>query len=184
MMAAKNIPKITIIAALDRNGIIGVNGDMPWRIPSDFIHFKRTTMGKPMIMGRKQFETVGKPLPGRTNIVVSRQQGYQPDGVIVINDFEAAVSHAKEIALADGVGEIMIIGGGEIYEMAIKIADRMIISHVEMDVASTITDNVIKFPHIDLRKWQIIRELQVLPDERDRAVYSIKVYLSRNAPPH
>ncbi|VAW21428.1 Dihydrofolate reductase [hydrothermal vent metagenome] len=175
---------MTIIAALDRNGIIGVNGDMPWRIPSDFAHFKRATMGKPMIMGRKQFETVGKPLPGRTNIVVSRQQGYQPDGVIVINDFKAAIFHAKEIALADGVDEIMIIGGGEIYEMAIKIADKMIISHVVLDVENSSTDTVIKFPHIDLHKWHITKDLPVLPDERDQAAYSIKVYLNRNTPPH
>ncbi len=184
MMAADKKPAITIIAALDRNGVIGVNGNMPWRIPSDFAHFKRSTMGKAMIMGRKQFETVGKPLPGRTNIVVSRQQGYQPDGVIVINDFEAAIDHARKIALADGVDEIMIIGGGEVYEMAIKIADNMIISHVELEVENSSTDDVIKFPDIDLNKWQIVRELPVLPDERDQAAYSIKVYLNRNASLH
>jgi len=101
--------------------------------------------------------------------------------VIVINDFEAALAHAKEIALSDGVDEIMIIGGGEIYQMAIKIADRMIISHVEIEAGNTRTDNVIKFPHIDLHKWQIVRELPVLPHE---AAYSIKVYLNRNAPLH
>ncbi|MCF6326130.1 MAG: dihydrofolate reductase [Devosiaceae bacterium] len=184
MTSTNNKSAVTIIAALDRNGVIGVNGDMPWRIPSDFAHFKRSTMGKPMIMGRKQFETVGKPLPGRTNIVVSRQQGYQPDGVIVINDFEAAVSHAKEIALADGVDEIMIIGGGEIYEMAIKIADKMIISHVELEAAGTGRDDVIKFPDIDLNTWQIAKELAVLPHDRDQATYSIKVYLNRNASLH
>jgi len=184
MTVSNNKPSITIIAALDRDGIIGVNGDMPWRIPSDFAHFKRITMGKPMIMGRKQFETVGKPLPGRTNIVVSRQRSYQPDGVIVINEFEAAIDHAKEIALADGVDEVMIIGGGEIYEMAIKIADRMIISHVELNVANTATDDVIKFPDIDLNSWQLGEKLAVLPDERDMAAYSIQVYLNRNANLH
>jgi dihydrofolate reductase len=167
---------IVMIAAVARNGVIGVNGDMPWRIPSDFAHFKRTTMGKPLIMGRKQFETLGKPLPGRVNIVVSRQSGYQPDGVIVINDFEAALSHAKAIARADNVEEIMIIGGGEIYKLGLSIADRLIISHVELDVGTMGGDEIVEFPLIDPEAWRVAKELLVTPDSRDQGRYSIKVY--------
>jgi len=181
---SKTKTDITIIAALDRNGIIGVNGKMPWYIPSDFAHFKRATMGKPMIMGRKQFETVGRPLPGRTNIVVSRQQGYQPDGVIVINDFAAAISHAKNVAKADGVNEIMIIGGGEIYALAMSIADRLIISHVEFLVKTMPSDKVIKFPDIVVDKWREDKDLPFIANERDDAAYSIKVYLPNNAKVH
>jgi len=175
---------ITIIAAIDQNGVIGVNGSMPWRIPSDFAHFKRMTMGKPLIMGRKQFETVGRPLPGRTNIVVSRQKNYQPEGVIVINDFDAAVSHAKTIALADGVNEIMIIGGGQIYQLAWEIADRLLISHVDMRAGKPSVDDIIKFPAIEKSKWQVVKKLPVFPDERDEAAYSVKVYVLNNANVH
>ena len=184
MMAVDNKPFITIIAAIDRKGIIGVDGDIPWRIPSDFAHFKRATMGKPMIMGRKQFETVGKPLPGRTNIVVSRQRGYQPDGVMVINDFDAALTHAREIAALDKVDEVMIIGGGQIYELAMKIADRLVISHVDMEAGKTAANDVVKFPHIDLQKWYMAKELPVFPQKEDQAAYSIRVYLNRNANLH
>ena len=174
-MGAQHI-SIVIIAAVARNGVIGVNGDMPWRIPSDFAHFKRTTMGKPIVMGRKQFETLGKPLPGRVNIVVSRQAGYQPDGVIVINDFKAAIAQAKTIAVAEGGREVMIIGGGEIYKLGLSIADRLIISHVELDVGRPGEDELVEFPAIDLKAWKIAKELPVIPDSRDQGTYSIKVY--------
>src|SRR5215218_3976618 len=100
-----------MIAAVAANGVIGRDGGIPWKIPSDMAFFKRTTIGKPIVMGRKQFESVGRPLPGRTNIVVTRQRGYQPDGVIVIDSLEAAVERAAAIAQADGAGEAMIIGG-------------------------------------------------------------------------
>jgi len=165
---------ITMIAALARNNVIGANGEIPWYIPSDFAHFKRVTMGKPMIMGRKQFESVGRALPGRTNIVVSRQENYQPGGVIVINDFLAAIEHAKSIALADRVEEIMIIGGGEIYRQGMGLADRLFLSHVELDVAGDVV-----FPELDMTVWEVVEQLPVDPDERDEAVYSIKVYCRR-----
>src|SRR5665213_336056 len=106
---------VAMIAGVAENNVIGADGKIPWRIPSDMAFFKRTTMGKPIIMGRKQYETVGRPLPGRTNIVVSRQVGYQPEGVIVIDDLGSAIEHGRAIAEEDGVYEAMIIGGGEIY---------------------------------------------------------------------
>ena len=171
-------PEITIamIAAVSENGVIGVDGEMPWYIPSDFAHFKRITMGKPIIMGRKQFETVGKPLPGRGNIIISRQAGYQPDGVIVINDFEAAIAHAKTIALADGVDEIMIIGGGEIYEQGMKIAQKLYISHVKLRLEAVPDTENIRFPAILPEEWKIEEELPLSASPRDEAAYSIKVY--------
>ncbi|UXN72277.1 dihydrofolate reductase [Devosia sp. A8/3-2] len=85
-----------------------------------------------MIMGRKQFETVGKPLPGRTNIVVTRQEGYQPEGVLVVSSLDAALEKAREIAEKDGVDEIMIIGGGDIYAQLMGVADRLYISHIAL----------------------------------------------------
>ncbi len=167
---------IAMIAAVSENGVIGIDGDMPWYIPSDFAHFKRITMGKPIIMGRKQFEAVGKPLPGRVNIVISRQAGYQPEGVIVINDFEAAIAHAKTIALADGVDEIMVIGGGEIYEMGIKIAQKLYISHVKLRVEAAPNTQSVRFPSILPELWKVKSELPVNASGRDEAAYSIKVY--------
>ncbi len=167
---------IAMIAAVSENSVIGIDGDMPWYIPSDFAYFKRITMGKPIIMGRKQFETVGKPLPGRVNIVISRQAWYQPEGVIVINDFEAAIAHAKAIALADGVDEIMVIGGGEIYEMGIKIAQKLYISHVKLRVEVAPNTQSVRFPSILPELWKIESELPVNASGRDEAAYSIKVY--------
>jgi dihydrofolate reductase len=165
--------KISLIAAVPENNIIGADGGMPWYLPSDFKFFKARTMGKPMVMGRKQFETVGKPLPGRTNILVTRQVGYQPDGVIVINDFEAAVEHAKSIALTDKVDEVMIIGGGEIYKLAMPIADRLYITHID---ASPNGD--VLFPEID-ESWICVDNPTTTPHEKDTAKYQISVYEKR-----
>lgn len=166
---------ISMIAAVAANNVIGRDGDIPWYIPSDFAHFKRTTMGKPLIMGRKQFESVGKPLPGRVNIVVSRQPGYQPDGVVVINDFVAAIDHAKTIAKADGVDEIMIIGGGEIYRLGMGLADRLYISHVDLS-----PDGTILFPTINSTTWEAAEQVNVEPSERDGATYSVTIYQRRS----
>src|SRR5690554_2290980 len=124
--------KIALIAGVAENGVIGNDQTIPWRVPSDMAFFKQTTMGKPIVMGRKQYETVGKPLPGRTNIVVTRQRGYQPDGVLVFHDVDAALEKAREVAAADGVDEIMIIGGGELYGQLMDRADRLYITHIDL----------------------------------------------------
>lgn len=173
------VPEIALIAAVARNGVIGKDGDMPWYIPSDFAHFKRTTMGKPMVMGRRQFEAVGKPLPGRTNIVVTHQQSYQPDGVLVINDLTAALDHARTIAYADAVDEVMVVGGGEIYRQAMPVADVLYISDVDM-----VVDGDVRFPQIDPAIWEVTEEWPVAPSPRDQSIYSIKVYRRRDRAAH
>jgi dihydrofolate reductase len=136
-------------------------------------------MGKPIVMGRKQYETVGKPLPGRVNIVVSRQEGYQPDGVLVINSLEAAVEHAKAIALADGVDEVMIIGGGQIYAEALAQADKLYISHVAMA-----PDGDVYFPAIDPGEWAVADEPEVRASNMDAASYRVRVYVRRASAAH
>ena len=166
--------RIAMIAAVARNGVIGRDGDLPWRIPSDMKFFKQTTMGKPIVMGRKQFESVGKPLPGRVNIVVSRQKGYQPDGVLVFDDFEAALDHARQIAAADGADEVMIIGGGEIYALGLPVADRLYLTEVEIDA-----EGDTHFPKIDPDLWACIDKVAPTPSERDDAAYAITVYERR-----
>jgi dihydrofolate reductase len=165
---------VAMIAGVAANGVIGRDGGIPWRIPSDMAFFKRTTMGKPIVMGRKQYQSVGWPLPGRTNIVVTRQTGYQPDGVIVIDGLEAAVERAKAIAAADGKDEAMIIGGGEIYAQGMAFADKLYISHVDLRPLGDI-----RFPSIDPGIWGISEEPPVTPDSRDEAVYRIAIYVRR-----
>ena len=168
-----------MIAAVASNGVIGSAQTIPWRIPSDFAYFKRTTMGKPMIMGRKQFETVGKPLPGRTNIVATRQPGYAPEGVLVFASIDEALAKAKEIARVDGAEEVMIIGGGEIYAQLLDRADRLYISHVDLA-----PDGEIVFPAIDPSIWEVIDQPAVIPSEKDAATYRVNVYARRTASAH
>lgn len=170
---------VSMIAAVAENGVIGADQTIPWRIPSDFAYFKRTTMGKPMVMGRKQFETLGKPLPGRVNIVVTRQRGYQPDGVIVINDLGAAIEHAKTIAQAEGGQEVMVIGGGDIYRQAMELADRLYVSHIDLH-----PEGDVRFPPIDPTQWVVVDLPEVAPSERDSATYRVKVYERRKSATH
>lgn len=163
--------RVAIIAAVAENGVIGASGDMPWRIPSDFAHLKRVTMGKPLIMGRKTFESIGKPLPGRTNIVVTRQTGYQPDGVIVVSDLESALTHAKTIAETDGVDEVVIFGGAEIYRQGMPLADRLYITHVALA-----PEGDTYFPEIDPEVWTIVETPPIEKSEKDSAAYIIHNY--------
>ena len=168
-----------MIAAVAENGVIGAAQTIPWRIPSDFAYFKRTTMGKPMVMGRKQFETVGKPLPGRTNIIVSRQAGYQPEGTLVFASIDAALAAARDIAAADGVDEIMIIGGGELYAQTMARADRLYISHVDLQ-----PEGDVRFPAIVPEDWVVVDVPEVTPSEKDSASYRVKVYERREPRAH
>jgi len=166
--------RLAMIAAVAENGVIGAGSRIPWRIPSDMAHFKRTTMGKPIIMGRRQFEIFNRPLPGRTNLVVSRRPGYQPDGVIVISDLVAAIDHAKTIAEAEGSDEAVVIGGGEIYAQAMPFADRLYISHVALR-----PEGDVFFPAIDLATWRPVAEPPVEASPKDEAGYVVRVYERR-----
>lgn len=167
-------PEVTLIAAVAENNVIGNGPDIPWRLSSDFMHFKRTTLGKPLIMGRKTFESIGKPLPGRTNIVVTRQTGYQPDGVLVIDSLEAAIAYGRAIAEADHVDAVMIAGGADIYRQAMDLADKLIISHVALS-----PEGDAHFPRIDPNVWEMVEELPVFPSEKDSSSYKIHVYARR-----
>jgi len=165
---------VAIIAAVATNGVIGSGNYIPWHLPSDFAHFKRMTLGKPLIMGRKTFESIGRPLPGRTNIVVSRQEGYQPNGVLVISSLEAALDHAQSIAEADRANEVMIGGGAEIYAQAMPIANRLYITHVGAEPQGDAY-----FPAIDPAKWKDSQAIQVPRSPKDDAPFSIRIYRRR-----
>jgi dihydrofolate reductase len=162
---------VAIIAAIANNGVIGDGNQIPWRLPGDFAHFKRMTLGKPLIMGRKTFESIGRPLPGRTNIVVSRQEGYQPLGVIVHPDLERALNHAQSIARQDRANEVMIGGGAEIYRQALEFADRMYLTQVELEPPGDTF-----FPSIDFEQWKPGGEISVAPHPEDNAAFRVRVY--------
>ncbi len=142
--------RLALIAAVARNGVIGHNNALPWRLSGDLRFFKRATMGKPIIMGRKTWESIGaKPLPGRANIVLTRDQDFAPDGAIVCHGFIGAVTEARAIAERDGAEEICVIGGESLFAEALRMADR--IYYTEVD-ASPPGDVV--FPPFDRAKWR------------------------------
>jgi dihydrofolate reductase len=139
---------IALVACMARNRVIGRAGNMPWRMPSDLKLFKATTLGKPVIMGRKTFESIGRPLPGRTIIVVSRQPDLIPPGTTVVADLEAGIAAASDAAAATGATEIMVAGGGEIYRQALPRADQIHLTILSADVTG---DTM--FPPLPEREW-------------------------------
>jgi dihydrofolate reductase len=146
--------RIALIVAMADNRVIGANGGLPWKIPADLKHFKSMTIGKPVVMGRRTFDSIGKPLPGRPNIVVSRSREAFPAGVDAAGDVDAAIAVARRRAAECGAGEIMIIGGEKLYRALLPIADRLYLTEIHEDaVGDTL------FPEIDAAEWmEIARE--------------------------
>ncbi len=156
-------PRITLIAAVAENGVIGRDLDMPWKLSTDLKRFKALTMGKPMIMGRKTFLSVGeRPLPGRPHIIISRNPDYRPDGVDVVSSLEVALSLAKNKAQALGVDEVFVAGGGEIYRQAMPFADQLSVTHVEVSLEGDTF-----FPQIDLAVFEKIDETAAPAGDKD-----------------
>lgn len=127
-------PRIAMIAALANNRVIGRDNTLPWHISADLKHFKRTTLGKPIIMGRKTFESIGRPLPGRPNIVVSRRANFQPEGVSVVDNAEQAVALGRAVAIEEGAEEVMVIGGEQLYRSLLPLAQRLYLTEVHCDI--------------------------------------------------
>lgn len=146
--------RIALIVAAARNGVIGRNNQLPWYLPNDLKYFKQATMGKPIVMGRKTFESIGKPLPGRTNIVVTRQAGWQAEGVRVANSLDEALTLAESIAAIDGAEELMVIGGAQIYQEAFPLAARLYLTQVHAEV-----EGDAYFPAVSEQEWrEVARE--------------------------
>ncbi|AMM84332.1 dihydrofolate reductase [Martelella sp. AD-3] len=154
--------EIVIMAAVAKNGVIGNGAAMPWHLGSDFRRFKALTMGKPQIMGRKTYQSIGKPLPGRTNIIISRNPDFLAPGCIVVTSLEDAVALARKDAAEKGLDEIYVQGGGEIYRQAMTLADRLRITHVETEA-----DGQTTFPAIDPALWQPESSENLPAGERD-----------------
>lgn len=169
--------KIVIIVAVSENGIIGRDGDMPWKLSTDLKRFKALSMGKPLVMGRKTFESVGsKPLPGRPHIIVSRSARFDLPGVETVASLEEALERAKVVARETGVEEVCVVGGGEIYRQALHLADILHVTHVE-----TVVDGDTSFPPIDPTDFDLIEETQVPAGEKDNYPTRYAIYRRRVA---
>ena len=141
---ASGTTRIYLVAALARNGVIGAQGKMPWHLPEDLKHFKQLTLGHPVLMGRRTWDSLGKPLPGRENIVISRTPGYEAPGASVASTFEAA------IALCTGEPVVFVIGGAEIYAAALPLADGLVLTEIDRDY-----EGDTRFPDWDRKAWRV-----------------------------
>lgn len=157
-------PQVSLIVARGANGVIGKDGDLPWRLPEDLKHFKRKTVGKPIIMGRKTFESLGKPLPARHNIVLTRDTQFYAEGCTVVTTLADALDAA---GLA---GEIMIIGGAQIYALALPITTRLYVTEVD---AAPDGDTV--FPALRMEEWRET-DRESFPAAADAPAYAFVTY--------
>lgn len=155
-------PTICIVVAIAENGVIGRENGLPWRLSTDMKRFKAITMGKPVVMGRKTFQSIGRPLPGRANIVVSRDPAFAAEGVTVVASLGEAVERAKAEASASGKEEVCIIGGGEIYRQALPLAKRLYVTRIAAQAVGDTT-----FPPIDPNAFESISEEVVPAGEKD-----------------
>jgi len=138
---------ISLIVALTPDYVIGRNNDLPWCIPADLRHFRRTTMGKPMIMGRRNHESIGRALPGRDNIILTRSRHYSSEGCLVAHDMDEA------LALAGDAPEVMVIGGADIYRLFFPVAGRLYLTWVHAEI-----EGDVRFPAFDPEHWTIVEE--------------------------
>jgi dihydrofolate reductase len=135
-------PIVSLVVAMARNRVIGRNNTLPWRLSEDLKRFKATTMGKPILMGRKTFESIGKPLPGRANLVLTRDRAWQANGVLTVGSIEEAVERSRRAP------ELAVIGGAEVYQLALPVTDLIYLTRVEADV-----EGDTRFPELDPRQW-------------------------------
>ena len=157
--------RISLIVAVSTNDVIGVRGQLPWHLPNDFRYFKEATIGKPVLMGRLTWDSIGKPLPGRQNIAMTRQPGFDAPGAIVVSSIDAAIAAAGE---AD---ELMVIGGGQLYQQFIDSADRIYMTRVDTNV-----DGDTSFPVLDPEQWSLTSCQENSADERHAFDYAFRVY--------
>lgn len=169
--------KLAIIVAAAKNGVIGCNNQLPWHLPQDLKYFKSVTLGKPVIMGRKTYESIGRPLPGRTNIVITRNKDWVAEGVTVTNSFDQALHEAKKLLNDDALvsAEAMVIGGAEIYRSALPFTDRIYLTRV--DVAP---EGDAYFGPIDEAEW--VLESSLMGDESASIGHEFLVYRRSSGP--
>ena len=162
---------LALIVAVADNGVIGRNNALPWHLPDDLKYFKRTTMGKPILMGRKTFESIGRPLPGRANIVISTSPDYQAEGIHVVSSLKEALALAEDIATIDGAEELMVIGGAQIYAAALPRASRLYLTEVHAKV-----EGDAYLPPLDLQLWREVSRDYHPSALAEQYAYSFVVY--------
>jgi dihydrofolate reductase len=159
---------VSLIVAQDERGAIGVGNRLPWRLSSDLKRFKAITMGHAVIMGRKTWESIGKPLPGRTNIVITRRRGFRAPGAQVVSSLEEAL----DLARAADENEAFVIGGGDIFALALPLADRLYLTRVH----TTVIDADTFFPPYDLSGWARLEQTHVPAGEQDEYATTYEVW--------
>lgn len=158
---------ISAIVACAKNGVIGKDNEIPWYLPADFAYFKRTTINHHIIMGRNCFESIGRPLPKRTNIIITRNPFYIASGCLMVNSIAEGLKTAEN----NGETEAFIIGGGEIYKQSVDLWERLYLTEVDLD-----TEGDVFFPELDLSNWQLVSEEQHTKDEKNEYNFSFKVF--------
>jgi dihydrofolate reductase len=167
-------PRISVIAALAKNRVIGIDNRLPWRLPEDLAHFKALTLNHPIVMGRKTFESLGRPLPGRTNLVITRNRAYRPQGCVVADSIPAALALCRE---AD---EVFFIGGAELYAQALPLADRLYLTEVDIE-----TEGDAWFPDYDRSAFREVSRESHIGEKGDALRFDFVVYerwVSNSAP--
>lgn len=164
-------PKLSLVVARARNGVIGVDGDLPWRLSSDLKFFKKTTLGKPVLMGRVTWESLPFPLPGRPNLVLTRNAEYSASKAEVFTNMTAMIGRGYELAGELGVDEVMLIGGAKLYTSLLKYCDRMYITEVDVEIKGDAY-----FPAFDAQEWTITSETPYPKGERDDYPFTVRVY--------
>lgn len=165
---------ISVVVAVSKNGVIGRDNGMPWRLSTDLQRFKKLTLGKPVVMGRKTWESLGRPLPGRTNIVITRDAAYKADGAVVVPSIDAAFIAGEQAARESDVDEICIIGGAQIYAQAMDKVTHLHITHIDGEI-----DGDAFFAPIDPKIWQIVSEETVPAGAKDNYATRYVVYTRR-----
>lgn len=159
---------LVIVVAVAENGVIGRKGGLPWRISSDLKHFKSVTMGKPVVMGRKTYESIGRPLPGRANVVLTRDRNWRADSVVAGHSLDEALRLANDEAKKTGAAEIAIIGGSALFEETLPVAAKIELSEVHAR-----PEGDVFFPHFDRSAWRETRREGPIQGEKDDHPYSI-----------
>lgn len=163
-------PKLTFVVAVAKNGVIGRDGALPWRISSDMKHFKAATMGKPVLMGRKTWESLPrKPLPGRQNLVLTRDANFKADGAWVYTDVAAMIAAGRAMAEASGAEEVCVIGGAQLYDATLQQADRIVLTEVNLEPEGD------AFLRIDRAQWREVSAEHVERGPKDDADFTVRV---------
>ena len=158
--------KLSLIVAAAENGVIGKDGKMPWRLPAESAYFRQTTLGHPVITGRKNYEAMGRPLPDRLNVVITRQPGYEvPSGVMVVHSLEEAL----KLPQVKAANEVFVIGGQQIYEQAMSQADKLYLTIVHANISGD------TFFEYDPNEWKVVRTQKHLSDDENKYAFTVQL---------